>query len=203
MTVILKNPDQSMLEKVAEEMKAGKNCIYPTETCYGLGTNATDEDAVKKIHGLKSRPEEKKLSCVVSSLDIADKYCNLTERERKLSEEFMPGPFTLVVQKKDSIPDILNDKFVFRIPSNETAKKLSSLAGVPLVSTSANLSGAPNPYSIKDISRLVKDSVDYILDSGELEEGEPSTIVEIEEGELKIHREGPVPREKIERFLSL
>lgn len=201
MTVTLKNPDESMLEKAGEDMRNGMTCIYPTETCYGLGTNPLDREAIEKIRQIKNRPEEKKLSCIAASIEMAEEYCLLSEEERELCEEFMPGPLTLVTEKKDKVPDLLNDKFVFRISSNKKARKLSESAEVPVVSTSANLSGAPSPYSIKDISRLVKEKVEYIIDAGELEPTDPSTVLELEDGEPKILREGPVSEGQIQKFL--
>lgn len=203
MPFLVRNFDDSILEEVGKGMEEGKICIYPTETCYGMGTNALDEKAVEKIYELKNRSKGKKLSCVVSSLEMTEKYCNLSGKERKLCEELMPGPVTLVAEKKEKVPDVLNDRFVFRIPGNRTARELVGFAGVPLVSTSANLSGAPSPYIIGQISRLLKDKTDYIIDEGELEERKPSTVVEIKDDRVKIYRQGPISRERIEKLLSI
>lgn len=191
-----------LVKEVAEEMEDGKTCIYPTETCYGLGTGALSQTGMRKIYGMKMRSESKKLSCVVSSLEQAQEYCVITEDEKKLCEEFMPGPLTLVAQKKDNIPDILNTDFVFRISSDPIARELPELCGTPIVSTSANLSGAPNPYSVDDISRIIKEKADYIIDAGELSPTEPSTVVRIEDGKPVVLREGPVLEEQIRKVVG-
>ncbi|MFP4151017.1 MAG: L-threonylcarbamoyladenylate synthase [Candidatus Aenigmatarchaeota archaeon] len=203
MTLLVRNPDQGCLEETARKIKEGDTCIYPTETCYGLGTNALDPEAVEKIYDIKERDRGKKLSCIVSSLEQAEKYCKLSEVERKLCDEFMPGPLTLVTEKKEDVPDVLNQDFVFRVSSNDTARKLAEEAGVPVVATSANFSGAENRYSIEDISRVVRERVDVVLDCGELEEKKPSTVVKLKDGEPEVVREGPVTREQIETFLSI
>ncbi|MFP4116266.1 MAG: L-threonylcarbamoyladenylate synthase [Candidatus Aenigmatarchaeota archaeon] len=203
MTLLVRNPDQGCLEETARKIKEGDTCIYPTETCYGLGTNALDPEAVEKIYDIKERDGGKKLSCIVSSLEQAEKYCKLSEVERKLCDEFMPGPLTLVTEKKEDVPDVLNQDFVFRVSSNDTARKLAEEAGVPVVATSANFSGAENRYSIEDISRVVRERVDVVLDCGELEEKKPSTVVKLKDGEPEVVREGPVTREQIETFLSI
>ncbi|MFP4116541.1 MAG: L-threonylcarbamoyladenylate synthase [Candidatus Aenigmatarchaeota archaeon] len=203
MTLILKDPKEEGIEQAAKRMKDGETCIYPTETCYGLGTNALDEKAVKKIYNVKERDEEKKLSCLVPSLEEAEKYCNLSRNERKVCERFMPGPLTLVAEKKDNVPDLLNKDFVFRISSNKVANKLSEKAGVPLVATSANFSGTEGRYSLGNISMVIKERVDVIIDHGKLKGEEPSTVVKVEDNEVKVFREGPVSKGEIERFLNI
>ncbi len=203
MKLTLKNPDKDLLAEVGKKVKKGETCIYPTETCYGLGTNALDAKAVEKIYDIKRRSTKDKLSCVVSSLEQAERYCNLNETEREICERFMPGPLTLVAEKKKNVPDILNEDFVFRISSNEIATKLAEEADVPIVATSANFSGADNNYSVKDISRITRETVDIVLDVGTLEKNNPSTVIKVEDRDLKIFREGPVSREEIERFLSI
>ncbi len=190
------------MPRTAESLKKGKIIIYPTETCYGLGTNALNEESVKKIYEIKNRSREKKMSCLVSSIEQAQKYCKLTEKEIKICREFMPGPLTLIAEKNEKIPDTLNKDFAFRISPNKTAQKLPGLMDAPLVSTSANLSGGENPYRISEIPEKVKEKADVIIDSGKLEKTDPSTLVKIEDGELKIFREGPVSRRDVIRFLN-
>ena len=203
MTLTIRNPDENSMEKIGQKIKKGKTCIYPTETCYGLGTNALNKEAVEKIYEIKERDKGKKLSCIVSSLEQAEKYCKLSETERRLCEEFMPGPLTVVAEKKGNVPDVLNEDFVFRISSNEAARKLAEEGEVPIVSTSANFSGARNSYSIKDISMVIRKRTDIVLDFGELDTREPSTIVKIKDGEPRVLRTGPISEEEIERFLSI
>ncbi len=197
MTLTIKNPDENCLREVGRMIKEGKVCIYPTETCYGLGTNALDKEAVGRIYEIKKRDKGKKLTCIVSSLEMAEKYCVLSEAERRICKELMPGPITVVAEKRDNVPDVLNHDFVFRIPSNKIARRLSEESEVPIVSTSANFSGAKNNYSVKDISLLIRENTDFIVDCGKLAENDPSTLVKIEDGDLKVLRQGPVSEKQI------
>lgn len=203
MTLILKDPDDEAIEQAAERIREGETCIYPTETCYGLGTNALKEEAVRKIYEIKERGESKKLTCIVPSLEKAEEHCNLNRNERKVCERFMPGPLTLVADKKENVPGILNSEFVFRISSNEVANKLAEKAGVPVVATSANFSGTEGKYSLGNISMVIKERVDVILGCGELEKKEPSTVAKIDDKEVNVFREGPVSKEEVERFLNI
>ena len=110
-----------IIEEAQRIMENGGLIVYPTETAYGIGCNALDKEAVEKVYDAKQRPKSKGLTVICSSLNQVEKYAELTEDERKLVEEFMPGPLTLVVEKKDNIPENLNDSFVFRISSADTA----------------------------------------------------------------------------------
>ena len=192
--------DQSLRE-AAESARKGKLIVYPTETCYGLGTNGLKKESVRRIYKVKERPENRKMSCLVSSLEQAEKYCKLTEKEKRICEEFMPGPLTLIAEKNENIPDILNRDFAFRISSNTTSQKLPELMDAPLVSTSANLSGGDNPYRIGEVPERIREKAEVVVDSGKLESTNPSTLIKIEDGELKIFREGPISKDQIENYL--
>lgn len=188
------------IEKAKKVIEKSGTVIFPTETAYGIAADVTSEEAVEKVYKLKRRPREKGLTAIVSSLKQAEKYADFSEDEEKIVEEFMPGPLTLVAEKKENIPDNLNEKFTFRISSSETARKLAE--NTPITATSANISGKETSYSIEDISPELKEEADYIIDTGELDQGPTSTIAEINKGELIIHRKGPVKRSEIEAVLS-
>lgn len=112
----------------------------------------------------------------------------------------MPGPLTLISDKKGMVPDNLNEKFVFRISSGNIASKLSENG--PITATSANISGKDTSYSIEDISEELLEEADYLIDSGELEQSPTSTIIEIENGEVIVHRKGPVSKKEVEEILK-
>lgn len=201
----LENIDTSSdeFEKICKGIKEGKTCIYPTETCYGIGTNAILEGAVNKIYELKKRPRSKKLTCVVASLEQAKDYCYLSDIEEQICDEFMPGPLTLLADKKDNVPDTLNTKFAFRVPDSVIARKLPEVSGVPIVATSANISGMDNSYTVGDISNELVNDTDYVLDNGRLKEEKPSTIVSVENESVKILRRGPITSDDVENELGL
>jgi len=187
------------LKAVKEKLKEGGIVVFPTETAYGVAADALNQEAVDKVYEAKQRPYEKGLTVIVDSLETAEEYAELSENEKKIIEEFMPGPITLVTEKKEEIPDNLNEKFVFRISSGDIADKLSEFG--PITATSANISGKETSYSVEDISEELLNKVDYFIDAGELDQGPTSSIVELDNGEITVHREGPIKKEEIEKVL--
>ncbi len=186
-------------KKAREIIKDGGLIVYPTETAYGLGADALNKRAVEKVYDAKQRPRNKGLTVIVSSLEVAEEYADLSEKEKILIEEFMPGPLTLVAKKKDNMPDNVNNKFVFRISSSPLAREIAEKT--PLIATSANISGEKTSYSVDDISEELLEKVDFVLDKGHLPSGPTSTIAEVKNSEVFIHREGPISQEEIEAAL--
>ena len=186
------------LKQAREVVKDNGVIVYPTETAYGIGGNALNDEVIERIYEAKQRPRSKGLTVIVESLEQAEEYADLSEAEKALVEEFMPGPLTLVAEKKDSVPDSLNDKFVFRISSSPIARELAEEG--PIVATSANISGEKTSYSVDDISGDLLEKVDFVLDKGRLPRGPTSTILELKNGEVFIHREGPISQEEVEEF---
>ncbi len=187
------------LDKALQTIKEGDLVVYPTETAYGLGADALNNAAVEKVYNAKQRPKSKGLTVIVSSLEMAEKYAELSHNEKILIEEFMPGPLTLVADKKDNVPDNLNDKFVFRVSSSPLAQELASEG--PIVATSANISGGETSYDVEDISKDLLEKTSFVLDKGRLPAGPTSTIAELRNGEIYIHREGPILQKELEDTL--
>lgn len=192
------NPED--IAEAREVIQDGGLVIFPTETAYGIAADATDREAIRKVYEAKQRPRSKGLTAIVSSVEQAEEYAELTEREKKLVEEFMPGPLTLVAEKKENVPDNLNSDFAFRIPGSETARKLAKKT--PVTATSANISGKKTSYRIEDIGKELLEKADLVLDRGHLEPSPTSTIAELSDGKLVVHREGPIKKEEIQKFLQ-
>ena len=195
--------DIELIEKAVDLITKGGVIVYPTDTCYGIGCDATNPSAIKKIFKIKGREKNKPLPLIASSLEMIEKYVFMDERAIKLYRAF-PGISVALRKKGSDIPDIVNkEKVAFRIPSNEISKKLCELSGKPLVSTSANLSGDPSPYSIEQVKLSLKKSlnqIDLFIDSGILNNNPPSTIVDLVEG--KISRIGSVKEDQIKNLLG-
>lgn len=195
--------DIELIEKAVDLITKGGVIVYPTDTCYGIGCDATNPSAIKKIFKIKGREKNKPLPLIASSLEMIEKYVFMDERAIKLYRAF-PGISVALRKKGSDIPDIVNkEKVAFRIPSNEISKKLCELSGKPLVSTSANLSGDPSPYSIEEVKLSLKKSlnqIDLFIDSGILNNNPPSTIVDLVEG--KIGRIGSVKEDQIKNLLG-
>jgi len=196
-----KKPNEKILRKIAGEIKKGEIVVYPTETCYGLGTNALKEDSVKRVYEIKRRPLESNITVIVDSLKTAKKYGKLNKTAEKLARKFMPGPLTLIVERRKNFPEITNKDFAFRISSNPIAFKLASYCKVPITATSANLHGKQPIYSGKEAIRTFAGKVDIILNAGNLKKMKPSTILSVKNKEIKIIRKGPIPMKKIASFL--
>lgn len=177
--------------------------IFPTETAYGLGCDATNEEAIKKIFDIKGRDAQKSLPIVVSDAHMAREYALLNPKAEYLMEKYMPGPLTLVVERKGNLPDVLSKEGVaFRIPSKEFTRILVQEAGVPIVSTSANYNTEKPLYRILDVIDEFKEKVNVILDAGDLPPVHPSTIIDLRTDEPKVLREGPLSSKELLRELE-
>lgn len=195
------NIDDDKLKEIAKEIKNGKIAIFPTETVYGIGTNGLDESAVKKLYLVKKRSFNKPISLLVNNINMIEAVTkNITKLEYALIEKFLPGPLTIILPKKEIVPDIVtanSDTVGIRIPENKIALKLIEYAGIPIATPSANISGKPSGTSIQDIMKDFDKGVDYFIDDGPSKIGKASTIVKVINGIPHILREGKITKDKI------
>lgn len=167
--------------------------IYPTETCYGLGCSAYDKESIQKIYSLKNRDSNKPLIVLVDSIKMWKRIAKVSKKAEKLARKHWPGALTIVQPKKKIIPDELAKKEVgVRISPHQIPNKLIDELKAPLVSTSANLSGGENPYSIDDIPLIIKKNADRIIDAKILEPNPPSTVVKVTKNNIEVLRDGSV-----------
>jgi len=195
-TIVIKGdkPTKKLIEKAVDILKNGGLIVYPTETCYGIGCDALNENAVEKVYRVKKREKKKPLSIIVSSLEMMRKYGKITKEVEYLVKKFMPGPLTIVVEKKRTIPDILNPKEIaFRISSHPIAQQLVKELDKPITATSANISGSKPIYSSEEIVKIFNGKVDMIIDSGNLPLIQPSTIIRVKKSKIELIREGAIP----------
>ena len=194
------------LKEPAQIIKKGGIVIFPTETVYGIGTNGLDENAIKKLYEVKQRPLNKPISLLVNNIEMVEKIAkNITEVEYKLMERFFPGPLTIILEKRDIVPDILtsNTNTVgIRMPSGEIAKKLIEFAGVPIATSSSNISGKPSGTNITDIKKDFEGKVNCFIDNGESELGVPSTVIRIIDNIPHILRQGAISEEEIRKVIA-
>lgn len=183
------------VEKGKKVIKEGGIVVYPTDTLYGLGASVFKENAVKKVYEIKKRPYHLPLSIIVPSIEKIEEVAIVTELASTLAKNFLPGALTLVLKKKDIIPDIVaKEKIGVRIPDNDVARKLASIE--PITATSANIHGGDEPVTIEISKKQLGNKVDMYIDGGKLP-GIPSTIVDVTGEELKIIREGVIQRERL------
>ncbi len=173
--------DLDKISEAAEIIKNGGIVAFPTETVYGLGADATNEEAVKKIFEAKGRPQDNPLIIHVASKDISSYVKDIPDIAKKLMDKFWPGPLTIILSKTDIIPNITSanlDSIGIRMPSNKVARKLIELSKTTIAAPSANISGRPSPT---DLERCIEDlngKVDCILGGEHSEVGVESTIVD-------------------------
>lgn len=193
------------LKEPAKIIKAGGIVIFPTETVYGIGTNGFDENAIRKLYEVKERPLNKPISLLVSNIDMVDDIAkDISINERKIMEAFFPGPLTIILKKKDIVPDILTsngDTVGVRMPEGDIARKLVEYAGVPIATPSANITGKPSGTNIFSIKKDFDGKVDCFIDGGESRIGRGSTIVKMVDNKIIILREGIITKDQIEKVL--
>lgn len=194
------------LEKIGEIIRKGEIVIFPTETVYAIGTNGLNEDAIKNLYKIKQRSFDKPTSLLVSNMEMVETLAkDITSLEYKLMENFFPGPLTIILKKKDIVPNILTgntDTIGIRMPESEIARKLIQYANVPVAAPSANISNKPSGTNLKNILKDFEETVDYYIDGGESEIGLGSTIVKIENNVPIILREGSITKKQIYECLK-
>lgn len=202
----INEPDKGLIDVFAAMLADGKTVIFPTETVYGLGANALDEDAAAKIYQAKGRPSDNPLLVhVADKKDVYDLVENIDGRAKLLMEKFWPGPLTIVFKKKDIIPDRTSgglDTVAIRMPSDPVARQLIRRAGVPIAAPSANISGRPSPTKPDHIIRDMDGRVDGILVGGPCNYGVESTIVDLSSGIAMVLRPGSVTLEMLKEVLG-
>ena len=179
--------DYEKLNKAANLIKDGKLVVFPTETVYGIGTNGLDKNAIK-----------------ISDIKMIEKVAkNISDMEYKLMKAFFPGPLTIILNKKDIVPDILtaNGSTVgVRMPEGKIARELVKCADVPIAAPSANISGKPSGTNLQDIQKDFEKSVDCFIDGGKSKLGIASTIVKVVNNIPHILRVGSISKEEIEKI---
>ena len=193
---------QNALDKAGQIIKNGGLVVFPTETVYGLGADATSSTAAEKIYKAKGRPSDNPLIIHIHEPREAEKYTYTTPLFYKISDAFMPGPITVIMKAKEIIPKTVTaglDTVAVRCPLHPVARELIKKAGVPVAAPSANLSGSPSPTCFEYAYADMNGRVDMIIDGGECDVGLESTIVKIEEcGSLTLLRPGAVTVEDLE-----
>ena len=184
------------LKNAISEIREGKVVVYPTDTLYGLGADIFNVPAVQNIYRIKQRPRDLPLPVMVSDREMMKQIAYITPSAKKIITRFLPGPLTVILKKKQIVPDIITkEKIAVRMPKNKIALHLASCSG-PLTATSANIHGGQEPCTI-DIAREQIGTRDIVyLDYGTLP-GTPSTIIEPTKDDILIYREGAIRKEEL------
>lgn len=202
------HPDPGVIAEAATIIRAGGLVAFPTETVYGLGANALDESAVRKIFAAKGRPSDNPLIVHLAEVAEAEKYASLPDSAvvQKLADKYWPGPLTLVLQKKSVIPSVVTAGLAtvsVRVPDHPVAQALIRAAGVPIAAPSANISGRPSPTDAPHVLMDLDGKVDLILDAGPVKWGVESTVLDLTTDTPTILRPGAITQEMLKEQLPL
>ena len=169
------------IKTAGEILSNGGLVAFPTETVYGLGANALDEEAVKNIYKAKGRPSDNPLIVhIAKKEDIVPLVKEVTPNAKKLMDAFFPGPLTIILPKSDKIGKVVSgglDTVAIRMPINEVAHKVIEAAGCPIAAPSANTSGLPSPTRAKYVIDDMTGKIEAIIDGGDCEYGVESTVI--------------------------
>lgn len=191
------------IEIVAQLLEEGNVVAFPTDTVYGLGVIYYNEEALDALKVAKGRPDEKPIPTMVSNMEQLEEIAYLDEDAKKLVEAFMPGAFTIIVKKKESVPAYITNGFStigVRMPEDDFVLALIEKCGKPLLVTSANRSGEETGVVDTQVLKQLDGRIDAIV-MGEARGKTSSTIVDVTNG-IKIVREGPVSKAMVEQVLG-
>lgn len=194
------------IEAAATYLRREELVAIPTETVYGLAGNALSETAVIRIYEAKNRPRFNPLILHVPDIDSIEKYAVMDPVSKQLAEAFMPGPFTLLLPKKEIVPEMVtagSDKVAIRIPDHALTGTLLSIVGFPLAAPSANPFGYVSPTTAEHVLQGLNGKIPYILDGGPCQVGVESSIAEVNGNEVILHRAGGVTAEMIKHVTGL
>ncbi|MBR3247532.1 MAG: threonylcarbamoyl-AMP synthase [Clostridiales bacterium] len=205
-TILIDSDDEEALKDAAEHLRNGEVVGFPTETVYGLGCDAGNGDAVKRVFEAKGRPADNPLICHIADKEqIKDIVSEITPLAQKLIDSFMPGPITIVMKKSDSVSRLTTaglDTVGVRMPSHPVANRFLRYCGVPVAAPSANLSGRPSPTGARSVLEDMDGYIYAVIDGGDSEFGLESTVVDCTGKEPVILRPGAVTRADIDRVLQ-
>lgn len=205
-TIIKRVTDENfcqVIEEAALVIKKGGTVAFPTETVYGLGANALDEHAVKKIFVAKGRPQDNPLIIHVADKAIESYVMGIPPIAKRLMEAFWPGPLTIIFNKSAIVPDVTSANLQtigIRMPNHPIALALIQASGVPIAAPSANRSGKPSPTTLEHCVRDLEGRVDYILGGPVTEVGLESTIVDCTVDPPVVLRPGSITLEQLRLF---
>ncbi len=194
------NIDTKKMEHLGKIIRDGGVVAFPTETVYGLGADALNSDAVKKIFIAKGRPADNPLIVHFARIEDISEVAHITDDAKKILEKFSPGPLTVILKKKECLGDTVTaglDTVAVRIPENETARALILASKRPIAAPSANLSGKPSPTTAKDVMDDMTGRVDAIIDGVSCKVGVESTVLDMTGEAPVILRPGAVTLDDI------
>ncbi|MDA2917937.1 L-threonylcarbamoyladenylate synthase [Desulfobacterota bacterium AH_259_B03_O07] len=203
MTEIIKEEKPKSPQKAASVLNGGGVIIYPTDTLYGIGADAFDEQSVRNVFISKGRPVGNPIPILVKNEAMLREVGEVSEVASILIDKFLPGPLTVVLNEKEKFPPLVTAgtrKVAIRISSHPFVVRLFNLISRPITSSSANISGQDNIFDFNSVYKAFDTKVDLIIDSGTLDKSKGSTVVDLTVSPPIIVREGDISRKLIEEI---
>ena len=200
--------DQKIIELAAGVIERNGAIVFPTDTVYGLGVRALNEYAIEKLFKIKRRPETKPVPVIIRDIEMARKLAYFDRKKEKILEQVWPGQVTVVLEKREIIPNILTagQKTIgLRIADHPFISALMEKLNEPITATSANFSGEPPMISSSQVIKTFEKAYprpDLILDAGDLPASPPSTVLDLTSSNPKILRIGPVTKKDLMKMLK-
>jgi len=203
LTEIIKEEKPKSPQKAASVLNGGGVIIYPTDTLYGIGADAFDEQSVRNVFISKGRPVGNPIPILVKNEAMLREVGEVSEVASILIDKFLPGPLTVVLNEKEKFPPLVTAgtrKVAIRISSHPFVVRLFNLISRPITSSSANISGQDNIFDFNSVYKAFDTKVDLIIDSGTLDKSKGSTVVDLTVSPPIIVREGDISRKLIEEI---
>ena len=203
-TQIIQADSRDAMHNALEVLVSGGLVAFPTDTVYGVGALAFDDNAVRSIYIAKDRPIEKAIPVLIADVEDMEKVgMDIPDIANRLAARFLPGPLTCLIPKKPTLPESVSATSTVgvRVPDHEVARAILRAAG-PMAVTSANISGQPSPSTAEEVLAQLNGRIPLIIDGGKTPGGVPSTVVDCSTSEIKILREGPISGNEILAFLQ-
>ncbi|MEO5888455.1 MAG: L-threonylcarbamoyladenylate synthase [Anaerolineales bacterium] len=194
LTEVIPADHNEALQRALDTLRNGGLVAFPTDTVYGLGALAFDGRAVESIYLAKDRPVEKAIPVLIWDVSELEKIsADVPDLARRLASRFWPGPLTVLVPKKPTLPESVSatSTVAVRVPDHPVARALLRVAG-PMAVTSANISGQASPSTAEEVLAQLNGRIDLIIDGDRTPGGVPSTLVDCSSDEIKILRAGPI-----------
>ncbi len=199
------HPGEEAIRKACSILRESGLVAFPTETFYGLGADALNEKALKKVFAVKKRDYSKPLLVIITQKDqLNSLVTEIPPVAEKLSDSFWPGPLTIIFKARPELPHLLTGctgTVGIRMPSHPVAQRLSVAFGRPLTATSANISGGKNPTTASDVWDQLGEGLDIILDAGKTSGIRGSTIIDVTVSPPRVVREGDIPMGEVEKVV--
>jgi L-threonylcarbamoyladenylate synthase len=205
-TQVVAATDPEAIRKAVQLLKAGGLVAFPTDTVYGVGAHAFLPQAVEKIYQVKGRPLIKAIPLLLDGAESLSQVArDIAPEARLLTKKFWPGALTVVLRRNPVVPDIVTgggETVALRVPYYPFTLKLIRAVGAPLATTSANLTGHPDPQTAREVVDYLEGRIDLVLDGGRCPGGIPSTVIDLTRTPPVVLRPGAISREELERELA-